>query len=81
VLVNGSCDATREHAERSGGGLWFSGYGSFEGAVDRLAHDDRLRSELAAAGLAYLDRLYRWPRLIDRYANFLTSVAGRRALH
>ena len=36
VLVNARCFATREHCERSGGGLWFDGYSSFEVSVDRL---------------------------------------------
>jgi len=77
AVVNGACDATTGHCRRSGGGLWFSGYASFEAAVDRLAADAGLRSALAGAGRAYVDRLYRWPLLIDRYRRFLAEVAGR----
>ena len=36
VLVNGACGPTREHAERSGGGLWFTSYPEFEAVLDRL---------------------------------------------
>ena len=36
VLVNGACGPTREHCERSGGGLWFTSYPEFE-AVLRAA--------------------------------------------
>src|SRR6516165_4408884 len=39
VLVNGSCGPTREHAERSGGGLWFTSYPEFEVALHRLMND------------------------------------------
>ena len=81
ALVNGACEATATHARRSGGGMWFTGYGTFEGAVDRLVGDGKLRSAMAEAGRQYVDRLYRWPRLIGRYADFLTSVAARRPLH
>ena len=35
------CAATMEHCRRSGGGLWFDSYRSFEVAVDRLAGDRR----------------------------------------
>jgi glycosyltransferase involved in cell wall biosynthesis len=77
ALVNGGCVATREHCERSGGGLWFTGYASFEAAVTRLAADARLRRELGEHGRRYVDRYFRWPGLIRRYAEFLTLVAER----
>jgi hypothetical protein len=32
---------------------------------------------LGDAGRAYVDRFYRWPVLIERYADFLTSVVAR----
>ena len=39
VLVNAAVRATMEHCRRSGGGLWFDSYRSFEVAVDRLVGD------------------------------------------
>ena len=39
VLVNGACGPTREHCERSGGGLWFTSYPEFEAVLDRLVSD------------------------------------------
>jgi len=77
ALVNGRCLATREHCERSGGGLWFTGYASFEAALSRLAGDARLRQELGGHGRRYVERFFRWPGLIRRYAEFLTAVAAR----
>lgn len=77
VLVNGRCQATREHCERSGGGLWFEGYASFEATLDRLLGDHELRSTLALRGTAYVDSHYRWPVLIERYGAFLEAVAAR----
>ncbi|PLS76445.1 MAG: hypothetical protein CYG61_01960 [Actinobacteria bacterium] len=78
VLVNAACAATREHVARSGGGLWFSGYGAFEVAVERLLGDARLRAGLVAAGRAHLQAHYTWPVIIGRYRRFLEDVAGRR---
>ncbi len=77
VVVNAGCAATVEHCRRSGGGLSFAGFGEFEAVVDRLYEDERLRDRLGERGRAYVDRWFRWPRVIDRYAAFVESVAGR----
>lgn len=77
VLVNAACAATMEHVRRSGGGLWFDSFRSFEAAVDRLTHDAALRRKLAAAGHRYTSRHYRWPAIIDRYTAFLEEVVAR----
>jgi glycosyltransferase involved in cell wall biosynthesis len=77
VMVNGTCGPTREHCERSGGGLWFTSYREFEAALDRLLADPALRRALGNAGRTYVDRFYQWPVLIARYAEFLTSVVAR----
>jgi glycosyltransferase involved in cell wall biosynthesis len=77
VLVNGACGPTREHAERSGGGLWFTSYPEFEAVVERLMADAELRARLGSRGRDYVDRLFQWPVLIARYAEFLESVAER----
>ena len=75
VLVNGRCEVTREHCERSSGGLWFDSYASFEASLDRLLADADLRARLGAAGKAYVDANYRWPALIARYRAFLESLS------
>ena len=77
VVVNGACGPTREHSERSGGGLWFRSYPEFEAVLERLTGDTELRRVLGERGRAYVDRLFQWPVLIARYAEFLTSVAER----
>ena len=77
VIVNATCDPTREHCERSGGGLWFDSFAAFEAVLDRLCADDALRSLLGARGHAYVEKYYQWPALIGRYARFLTTVCER----
>lgn len=81
VLVNAACAATMEHCRRSGGGLWFDSYRSFEVAVERMTEVPGLRTRLGSAGRRYTARYYRWPSIIDRYSGFLEAVAdrGRRA--
>ena len=80
VLVNGHCLATREHCERSGGGLWFEGFAEFEATVDRLVNDAGVRAELAAAGGQYVDENFRWPVIMSRYEQFLSACASRSRL-
>jgi glycosyltransferase involved in cell wall biosynthesis len=77
VVVNAGCDATREHCERSGAGLWFGGFAEFEVVLDRLIGDRVLRETLRRRGLRYVATHYRWPVVIDRYASFLERVAVR----
>ena len=77
VVVNARCGATREHCERSGGGLWFGSYLEFEAVLDRLVADRELRRHLGKRGRSYVERHYRWPVLIERYARFLDDVVAR----
>jgi glycosyltransferase involved in cell wall biosynthesis len=75
VLVNGRSDVLREHCARSGGGVWFDRYGSFEAALDRIL-DEPLRSAMGERGRAYVEANYRWPVLIERYRGFVGAVMG-----
>jgi glycosyltransferase involved in cell wall biosynthesis len=77
MLVNGTCGPTREHCERSGGGLWFTSYPEFEATLDRLVRDDALRATLGERGRLYVDRYYEWPALIPRYVDFLEEALAR----
>jgi glycosyltransferase involved in cell wall biosynthesis len=77
VLVNGACGPTREHCERSGGGLWFTSYPEFEVVLDRLVSDAGLRAELGRRGRVFVDQHFRWPVLVRRYDEFLSTVVER----
>jgi glycosyltransferase involved in cell wall biosynthesis len=77
VIVNAACEATREHCERSSGGLWYANGAEFEVAVRRLVDDDDLCSALADAGARYARR-FTWPGVVDRYVAFLRSVVQAR---
>ncbi len=77
MVVNATCGATREHCERSGGGLWFGSYQQFEAVLERLSADPELRALLGANGHAYVEKYFQWPGLISRYARFLGLVTQR----
>lgn len=77
VLVNGRCEPTREHCERSGGGLWFWDYASFEVVLDVLLADGTLRRALAERGQRYVEANFTWPVVIERYQRFVEGVAQR----
>jgi glycosyltransferase involved in cell wall biosynthesis len=78
VMVNAACGPTTEHCRRSGGGIPFDGFGQFEVGVERLTSRPELAADLGSRGRTYVDRHFRWPQVIDRYATFLESVAARR---
>ncbi len=77
VVVNGYCDATREHCERSGGGLWFGDYEHFDVIVQRLETDPVLGEALARRGRRYVQAQFAWPGVLARYGAFLTGVLRR----
>ena len=82
VVVNAMCAPTREHCERSGGGLWFGSYAEFEAVVEALLEGPGaplLRALLARRGRQYVRTHYQWPVVIERYGRFLEAVAGRGA--
>lgn len=77
VIVNGRCLTTVEHARRSGAGLWFDGFGTFEAVLRRVLGDSALQSLLVAAGLQYVEQHYTWPAVMERYDRFLQASADR----
>lgn len=75
AMVNAACPPTFEQVSRSGGGMAFDGYASFEAGLDRLLGDPGLRAALGAAGKRYVETRFAWPALMRRYARFLGGVA------
>ena len=75
ALVNARCGATSEHVRRSRGGLAFAGYAEFEAALDALVDASPLRTAMAESGRAYVERLFAWPVVTERYLRWLASVA------
>ena len=74
VVVNAACAATREHCERSGGGLWARDYEELEVALRRLESSAILRADLSRAGERYARTRFAWASLTDRYSTFLQRL-------
>jgi glycosyltransferase involved in cell wall biosynthesis len=74
ALVNGRCAVLEGQVRRAGGGLYFRDYDEFACATDYLlAHPDVAR-ELGCQGLAYVDREYRWGRVIGKIEALLSET-------
>jgi glycosyltransferase involved in cell wall biosynthesis len=79
ALVNIRCPATSEHVRRSHGGFAFSGYASFEAAVDRLVTDPGAAGAMGDAGRAYVEALFGWPAVTARYRRWLEGLVSARS--
>ena len=77
VIVNSRCAATVEHCRRSGGGVWFEGFGDLEVAVDRLLGSPSMADRMGARGRAYVRDVFSWEHLLDRYELLAERVASR----
>ena len=83
VLVSGRCAVTKNFAVESGGGLYFTDYGEFHGALARLLQDAALADALGANGEAYVRRHFAWDVVTRKYRAFfdrLSREADARAL-
>lgn len=77
ALVQGRSPVLAGQARRSGGAITYTGFAEFEAALDVLVDDAGARRRLAAAGLAYTRRRYRWDAVLDRYVGLVDAVRHR----
>lgn len=66
VIVNAHCKVLLGQVRRAGGGLYYRTGDDFTAAVRHLAGDPGLARTLGAQGLAYVEREYRWPTVLER---------------
>lgn len=76
VIVNSRCAATVEHCRRSGGGVWFEGFGELEVAVDRLLESPSRAERMGARGRDYVTDVFAWDHLLDRYEALAERVVS-----
>jgi glycosyltransferase involved in cell wall biosynthesis len=77
ALVNGMCEVTRQHCQSSGGGMWFDSFASFVAAMQYLRGHEEARREMGFRGRKYVERWFRWPTLMKRYASFVEELLAR----
>jgi glycosyltransferase involved in cell wall biosynthesis len=76
ALVNGRCAVLEGQVRRAGGGLYFRDYDEFACAVDYVLARPDIAHELGRQGLAYVEREYRWPRVIGKVEELLATAGA-----
>jgi glycosyltransferase involved in cell wall biosynthesis len=84
AIVNGRCAVLRGQARRSGGAIPYDNATEFASALRYLLTHDAEAAAMGRQGLAYVEREYRWPGVMDRLERALglrpqASDAGRQA--
>jgi glycosyltransferase involved in cell wall biosynthesis len=77
ALVNGRCKVLAGQVARANGGLYYMFPAEFDEAADYLLTERDARDAMGRQGLAYIDREYRWPTVIDRVESLLQQVHRR----
>ena len=80
VLVQNDCAVTAGLTARSGGGLTYDSYSSFDTALGLLLERPGLAAALGASGQRFVQDTYGWDRVLDDYETLMGSVVSRQAL-
>jgi len=67
ALVQRNCPATSGQTLRSGGGMLYHDYASFEASLRMLLESDQTRRTLGESGRRFVARNYAWEDVVDRY--------------
>ena len=79
ALVNAYCKVLQGQVRRASGGLYYRSSREFQEALSWLLANDAGRRALGEQGLAYVDREYRWPTVLERVERLLEEVSRRRS--
>jgi glycosyltransferase involved in cell wall biosynthesis len=74
ALVSGRCAALKGQAIRSGGALYYRSVDEFAQGLAYLLEQPDAARQIGANGLAYVEREYRWPQVMDRIEELLCSL-------
>jgi glycosyltransferase involved in cell wall biosynthesis len=69
--VNARCKVLRGQVERANGGLHYGNTVEFIAALDYLLDHPDIARRLGQQGLAYVDREYRWPIVMEKIERLL----------
>ena len=67
VLVHEECEVTRDHCVSSQGGLWFSSFSDFSGALRFFSDHPELGRKMAENGAEYVRANFAWDRVVAKY--------------
>jgi glycosyltransferase involved in cell wall biosynthesis len=77
ALVNGYCSVLKGQARRANGALYYHNYDEFARALDVLLERPDTAREMGRQGLAYVEREYRWPHVMEKVEGLLEQVKTR----
>jgi glycosyltransferase involved in cell wall biosynthesis len=77
AVVNADCKVLQGQVRRASGGLYYRSSREFQEAMRWLLDNDAGRRELGERGLAYVNREYRWPTVLERVESLLQEVRSR----
>ncbi len=75
ALVNARCSVLKGQAVRANGALYYRRFEEFAACLDYLLTRPDLARRLGEQGLAYVNREYRWPQVMRKVEDFLTSAS------
>jgi glycosyltransferase involved in cell wall biosynthesis len=73
ALVNARCKVLRGQVQRADGGLYYGNTIEFIAALDYLLNHDQAARQLGRQGLAYVEREYRWPIVMEKIEALLRA--------
>jgi len=73
ALVNGRCRVLKGQVLRADGGLFYDNAGEFVAGLRALLDGPDMARQIGRQGLAYVDRLYRWPIVMRTLETFLSE--------
>lgn len=74
VLVSGDCAVTKNFVVTAGGGLYFSGYYEFAGALDYLFSNPLVADTMGQNGREYVLEHFSWDVIVKNYMKFFQEV-------
>ena len=73
ALVNGRCRVLKGQVLRANGGLYYGNPTEFVTGLRELLDQPAMATEIGRQGLAYVDRQYRWPAVMQTLETFLSQ--------
>ena len=76
VLVHDECSVTKSFVQKSNGGLYFSDYFEFEGAINYILDNPEISKKMAINGKEFVKENFDWEVMINKYKKYFSSFGG-----
>jgi glycosyltransferase involved in cell wall biosynthesis len=74
VLVHGRCDVTRDHCQKSNGGLYFTNYDEFAATLNYLFDHPELAKGMGQNGRRYVLNNFQWPVIVEKFQLLIQKI-------